>query len=217
MSPKKIDSDALGVLNKSLGLSGAGSPVTELMDGVVDQVLSVNEVARRGRTQAATQGIYTAVFENVHSAGDSERSSVNIYDIGLGVIPPWPDPMPIQFDIWLLGATAIRLSGSGTVLANLGIIYGAAQQGWGRTDTGVGIVANFEHVVANWDSVLQIETLVFLRLEDAGGISSQPGIRLPRSPDTILTFASVSSAAATYRCQVVLGVFPASLGQDGLI
>lgn len=217
MTPKKIDSDALGVLNKSLGLSGAGSPMTELTDGIVDQVLSINEVARRGRTQAATQGIYTGLFENVHSAADTERSSVNIYDIGLGVIAPWPDPMPVQFDIWLLSATCSRLSGTGTVNASLGIIYGAAQQGWGRTDTGVGVVASPEHVVALWDSVIVVETFTFLRLEDVGGLSAQPGIRLPRSPDTVLTFASASSAISTYRCQLVLGVFPASLGQDGLV
>ena len=58
---KKIDSQALDVLQKALGLSGPGSPITELTDGVVDQVLEVGGVIRRSRTQAGTEGIHAAV------------------------------------------------------------------------------------------------------------------------------------------------------------
>jgi len=211
---KKIDSDALGILTKALGLSGAGSPITELADGVVDQALDVAPIVRRSRTQAATGGIYIGGLENVHGAGTTLTTSTFPYNVTVGSFAPYPVPMPLQFDIWLLSATMARASGTGTVTAQLQTIYGAAQQGFGVDDGGAATGAlTLLQTHAYWDTLVTGGTGL-LRSEGPEAII---GLRLPRpSPTTELRFTSTSSAAATYVCLVTLGVFPVALGQDGL-
>ena len=73
---KRIDSDALGILTKALGLTGAGSQLTELADGVVDQALDVVPIVRRGRVIGASEGLFTAIMRNVHT--DAETLTTGI-------------------------------------------------------------------------------------------------------------------------------------------
>jgi len=212
---KKIDSQALGILNKSLGLSGAGSPVTELTDGVVDQVLDVAPIVRRSRTLAGSGGLFVAVFENDHAAADNRTTSIFPYNAGTGnVLPPYPSPMPAQFDVWLLTAGMIRIAGSGTVTGNLSLLMPSAQQGIGVDDAGAatGIVAMLTPLVF-WDTVLAGSIIAQRNL----GVQAQIGQRLPASPATELRLFTTASAAAIYHCFAVLGVFPVGLGVDGLV
>jgi len=213
---KKIDSDALGILTKALGLTGAGSPITELTDGVVDQSLDVVPIIRRGRTQEPSSGIYTAIMQNIHAVADTETTQVNPYAVGTGVIPPYPDPLPPQFDLWLLSATVRRQSGAATVQASLHIQYGSRQQGWGVTDAGVAVVESAPVPIAYWDALVSTQT-TFALLNGANGPYAHRGIRIPRAPNLTLEFTTVASAAATFNCELVLGVFPVSLGQDGIV
>jgi len=214
---KKVDSDALGILTKALGLTGAGSPITELADGVVDQVLSVNEIARRSRTQADLGGIYTGILENNHLIADTVTTSININRMAADLaIPPFPDPMPPQFDVWLLGATLIQLSGSGTLQGALMIRFANSQQGFGVNQAGAAVVDQENVVVASWDIVSTILTTFGLQ----GGVRTpfaRIGMRLPRHVDTRLQFTTISSAAVVFSCQLLMGVFPVALGQDVLI
>ncbi len=214
---KRIDSDALGILTKSLGLTGAGSPITELADGVVDQMLSIAPIVRRSRTQAQTQGIYTGVFSNVHVASDERVSTFLPYTPAAGVsIAPYPSPVPAQFDIWLLGATVRRTAGSGTVTAALFVLYEGVQQGFGVDSAGAAVVAASQMPVAFWDTFRGTGSVTIA--VTSGGLNIPPiGLRLPRQPATQLLFRSSSSAALTLSCDVILGVFPVALGQDGLV
>ena len=213
---KRVDSDALGILNKSLGLTGAGSPVTELQDGVVDQVLEVGPIVRRGRTQEPSSGIYTAVMQNVHSAATTITTQVDPYAVGVGVIPPYPDPLPPQFDLWLLSATVRRQSGAATVQASLHIQYGTRQQGWGVDDSGVAVAVSAPVPIAYWDALVSTQT-TFALLNGANGPYAHRGIRIPRAPNLTLEFTTVSSATGTFNGELVLGVFPVALGQDGIV
>ncbi len=214
---KRIDSQALDILTKSLGLTGAGSPLTELTDGVVDQMLSINEMVRRSRTQGVTGGIYSGIMRNIHTDAETLNSTLDPYDVGTTIaIPPYPPVMPPQFDVWLLGAALLRASGGGTIAAALRVTHDPAQVGWRVDDGGAAFAGTGNFVVAFWDSLI-----------DASGIFGiMPGtaapfafirMRLPRSPNTRLTFSSVSSLTSTYDLQVLLGVFPVALGQDGLV
>lgn len=216
---KKIDSDALGDITRALGLSGRGAPITELTDGIVDQSLNVNELVRRGRTIAGTQGIFTAVMRNVHGAGNTLATTVSPYETPAGnTIAPWPSPMPKQFDIWLLSATVRQASGTGTLAAALYIDYAGTQQGWGETDSGGGIVSAERIPLAFWDALATVSN-EFAVLNQLGTFA-RIGMRIPRPMvlgDTNLVFISVSSAIATFDCQLVLGVFPIGFGQDGLL
>lgn len=212
---KKIDSQALGVLNKSLGLSGAGSPSTELTDGIVDQVLSVGEVVRRSRTQAGSEGLYSAILQNVHTDAEVLTVQINPYNIGTGVIPPWPDPMPAGFDIWLMGASVRRVSGASTLTGALFYQWPSANQGWGVDDSGVAVVESAPMGLIHWDSLVTLNTTSG-RLQGSRGLWQSVGMRLPRGSNGSLRFVSSSSVTATFDCQIILGVFPAALGQDGV-
>jgi len=216
---KKIDSDALGTITRSLGLSGRGAQITELTDGIVDQALSVNELVRRGRTLAASEGIFTAVMRNEHTDAQVLATTVPPYQPPAGLTrAPYPSPVPKQFDVWLLSATLRQASGGGTLAAVLYIDYAGPQQGWGVTDSGGGIVSAERIPLAFWDALATVsnEFGVLNQL----GTQAKIGLRIPRPMnlgDTNLVFVSSSSLTATFDCQLVLGVFPTGLGQDGIV
>ena len=213
---KKIDSDALGILNRSLGLSGIGSPVTELEDGIVDQTLSVNDIARRGRSLAATEGIFVWRLRNAHTDATSTTSTINPFAVGTTLAhPPYPSPMPAQFDVWLLKATLRRVSGTGTLSAALHLnmpahVVGISVQGVGSL--GIGITS---HTIAFWDAVA-VENVGFGILNQ-GGTMANLGYRLPRSATTQVVFATTSSATSVYDLLITAGVFPIALGQDAVV
>ena len=214
---KRVDSDALGTINKALGLTGAGSALTELHDGVLDQVFEVSASVRRGRTQAATDGVYTAIMQTVHGAADSQVTDQRPYDLIAGGIAPYPNPMPPQFDIWLLGAELNRVSGTGTVEATLAMRYGTPKMGWAIDEAQAAVTpSNPEFVIAFWDA-LAVEGTTFGILHGSNGPYARFGYRLPRDVGSDLVFRSTASAIATYNCNIVLGVFPVGLGQDALV
>lgn len=212
---KIVDSDALAFVTRALGLTGAGAATTELIDGTVDQVLDIVPLVRRGRTFASTQGIFTGILQNVHTDAESLLTSVDPYEFGAtGLVAPWPSPVPPQFDIWLLGAVVRRESGSGTFTGILETHI--AVQGWGIDDSGVAVVSTLGFPIVRWDAVVT-ETIVF-GVTAGGELPYAPiGMRLPRSGESTLAFRSTSSLTSTYSCQVVLGLFPVSLGQDGMV
>ena len=215
---KKIDSDALEIVNKSLGLTGAGSPVTELQDGVVDQILDVGPAARRGRSIAPSDGIFTGLIQNGHLAGDERTTQLDVYEVGTVVsIPPYPAIVPVQFDIWLLYATVRRSTGAATVDAALFYQMPSANQGWGVDNAGAQVVESAPMALAFWDT-LQVLNTTFGLMGTLGPMA-KIGIRLPRGNPVngSLRFVSSTSAAATIQCQMVFGIFPVSLGQDGLV
>lgn len=215
---KTIDSDALELVNTALGLTGAGAPVTELQDGVVDQVIDVGRIARRSRTLRPNDGIFIGIMRNVHAGSGSLINTSDPYDLAPAlVISPYPAPVPKQFDLWLLGASVTFVSGTGTLTAALTMTYRAAQQGWGETNGNAFVIGSTEVPVAHWDSVITEGAIVFAGLSGDRGPHAQIGMRLPRSVDTALRFRSTASAVASFDLQLVLGMFPASLGQDGSV
>jgi len=211
---RRVNSDALGTVWKALGLTGQGAELTEMPDGILDQVVDVGPMIRRGRTQATTEGIYTPVLRNIHTDAESLSSSVTPYDVP-GAIAPYPSPMPQQFDVWLLGASVHLLSGAGTLSAFLTVNWVAANQGWGIDDSAAPIGAvNIEKAVARWDAIATVT--VGVGLQPDGNPWARLGVRLPRAAATSIIFRSKSSVTATFDCQLMIGVFPVGMGQDGL-
>jgi len=209
---KKIDSQALGILTKSLGLTGAGSPITELMDGVVDQVLDIGPCVRRGRTQAGTEGIYSVALRCAHVGADSEFAIMDPYNALLaGVRAPYPSPMPAGFDIWLLAVGGTQGGGSSTVNVVLRVQFPGSQQGFGIVDS-TAVVVDADMVVARFDAAVATTGSYFIA--ESGDAIIYPKMRLPRSLTIQLRMDSVSSGATTHTLNILLGVFPTALGQD---
>jgi len=209
---KVVDSDALGEVTKALGLTGKGAGITEFLDGQLDQTLDVAPIVRRGRTQAGSQGIYTAALRNVHAGAGNLSTAVNPFDITVGALPPYPAPMPAQFDVWLIGAGVQRVSGTGTLAAGIFVRQGdAAGQGFGEDDSGVAVVSSRSTALAFWDST--VTELTTFALQNGSNPYQAINMRL-RRPVTTVTFSSTASALATFEATLLIGVFPLSLGQD---
>jgi len=213
---KRIDSQALGVVTKSLGLTGAGAQVTELIDGTVDQVLDVGELARRGRTQGDIQGIFTPIFRNTHTDANTVSVAVDPYNVGTTiVVAPYPPEIGPGFDVWLIGASLRHSSGtaSGFALGTLSLTVGTQSEGWG-SHAGSQILVAQPMRLAQWDS-MATDVSAFGVLAGDRGPHERIGLRLPRGGGgSILTFASVSTVTVGVDCQLILGVFPVALGQD---
>jgi len=213
---RRIDSDALHILTKSLGLTGPGEQGTELFDGVVDQTFDITKVARRGRTQVATDGIYSATMRNAHSGATTVTNTIEPYTVATAlIVPPYPDPVRAQFDIWLLQASLRQVSGTGTLSATLAVRY-PGQQGWGRSEVGTQVLVAQAHRLAHWDALVTVGT-AFGVLAGSEKPTADINLRLARGGATELIFITVSSATAAFDCQLTLGVFPVALGQDGVV
>ena len=207
----RFTGDALGILQQSLGIPGIGSPRTELADGVVDLSVDVNAFARRGRTQALSQGIYTGAMQNIHSAGNTVTSSITPYNVAVGVIAPYPSPVDRSFDVWVLGFSVRQTSGAGTMTAVVYTDTPGNAQGWGIDSAGTAVVGGARIALAYWSSILAGPNLTF-GLLDQGGVFQRTAVRI--LPNQSLVFASTSSEAAEFRCEVLTGLFPLALGQD---
>jgi len=208
---KTVDSQALGILNKQLGITGRGAQVTELLDGTLEQTFDTGPAVRRGRTLAATTGLVTGTLSNVHTVAETLTSSIEPYAVAVGAIAPYPTPVPDTLDVWLLAATARQFSGTGTFTGSLFLDYPNATQGWGINDSGAAVVRQDEHAIIVWDSILAVGPQ--FALMENGQPWQRLGLRLPRG-GTILRWRSISSAAATFDCQLLMGLFPVALGQD---
>ena len=209
---KPFDSQALGVLNKVLGVTGQSALTrTELADETLFQTIDVAEVARRGGTLADTLGIFTGILETVHTDAETLSVVVDPFSFGAGTIAPFPDPIPTKFDLWLISAAVTQISGSGTLVAVLRLNFPAPAQAFGVNDSGVAVVAGATYAIALWDSVLAAPSAT-IGLQESGEPVAKINMRLPRNCN--LVFASTSSLTSSFRCQLVFGLFPITLGQD---
>lgn len=212
---KRIDSDALVLLNRMLGLGGGGSGATDLDDGVVSQTLDILSVVRRARTPARSLGWFFGQFRNIHAAGGALQSSINPFAVGALAHNAYPTSIRRDFDLWLISASVNRAAGAGALdgatLLNSAV---AADHGWGVDDSGAGFGPGAGLLLlARWTGLDSS-----IAGQDAHGIAGdgsvlvQIGQRIPRN--TVIRFNSDAAAAATFDCVVTLGVFPEGLGQD---
>ncbi len=215
---KQIKSAALGKMDRALGLAGKGADKTELLDGEVHQTMDVARIARRSLTLAGSEGIFTAVWRNIHGASGEIFTNLQPYepnDTLPNIIAPYPAIVSPDFDLWLLSAFVERISGTGTCEAMLAIQY--LQQGFGMDNLGAAVVDNLNQIVARWDTVVETQTSTeYMTNVASGEVEKVLNRRLPRhgAPSLAMIFVTEASAAATYELQCVLGMFPAAMGQD---
>lgn len=215
---KVINSAYLEPLNKALGLAGAGDSQTELLDGTVDQVLDVGQIARRGGTLAGTTGVFRVILRVINAGTGTVITSYQPYEPGeTGLVAPYPNPVPDLFDLWLIGASIERVSGTGTLnAARLQLTN--IQIGFGIDSVGVSAAASTSVItLASWDSISAA-------IEPRYGLSQlanpfqKIGLRIPKKgaiASPFLSFAvNVTAAAATFDGVLLIGILPAALGQD---
>lgn len=213
---KYITSDALTEVDRALGLSGPGSPQPTFADGELIQTFDTGPSVRRGRTLAGTTGLFHCGLRNVHAAADSQTSRIDAYNPGaLIAVDPYPDSVPPEFDVWLIGVGLRRISGTGTLTASFGFAW-ASGLGWGENQAGDAFVPSGNIPLVFWDTLVTAVNVV--GQSDDGTVFRKLGIRVPRTTGgaTELIFISTASAIATYDANIIVGLFPVGLGQDGV-
>jgi len=208
-----IKNAILKPIQRLIGIAPASSPTVVDTGNVSLTMPILPDMARRSLASQPTGGWFQGVLENVHSAGDAEISSINPYEAAADAVAPYPIAIDdLLFDLWIVAVGGIRSSGSGGLTSGVvSITPSAHTQGWGRDDVGAPVVASPRMTIASFDAINSDGALDFFITEQ--GLPFQPlNLRIPRN--SLLTFHSTSAAAAEYQAWVLLGLFPAGLGQD---
>ena len=90
---------------------------------------------------------------------------------------------------------------------------GPAQHELAGAQVAAGITS---HAIARWDAIID-ESVIYGQNSISGETRVDLGFRLPRSTTTQLVWATTATAVAQYRCLITVGLFPVSLGQDGVV
>ena len=214
---KKIESDALVLVNRILGLGGGSLQAESSLDEqTVSMVLDITNALRRGRAGGVDGGLFYGVFENTHAASGALTSTVDPYNPA-GLVPDisaYPTPVPVGFDVWYIGGSMDRSSGAGDL--NGAVVFlgpTAQQQGFGVRDNDARVVTNPGISLIRWTALDTTITGVERGIVDgAGGYFARVALRLARG--VTINFRSEAAALATFRHTGFFGVFPESLGQD---
>ena len=131
----QIDTNALSGVSPALGVgnpSSATVPV-EFDDANLQQVLDVGGLVSRARAPYPSSGIFAASIYHEHTGSNMLTTTVNPYKIsdtaGFTTQSPWPDPVPEDMDVWLLGCSGFA-ENDNVSAASVQIICPKASVAW---------------------------------------------------------------------------------------
>ena len=208
-----LKSQALGILNKAIGLSG-GSGVggeTQLDDDNVSQVLATNDIIRRSLTLAGSDGIFLAITQNTHGAGSSTQIEVNRPQ-GLAHAP-YPAIIPDGLEVWVLGVCGFLVSGTASNFTDCTchIQMPSVSQGMSSNQSGAQLGAVSTNLPIAFFDNIQAGSFDAAQLED-GGLYYPIKIRVRRG--SVIQFRSNATNAVVVQMNWLCGLFPIGLGQD---
>ncbi len=212
---RKIDSDALTLVQRQLGLSGIAEPGTMLLGDELVQSLDVSSAVRRSRADIASGGIFNILLQNDHGGADSEVSSVDLYEAAANALNTYPRAVSNRFDVWLLAVSAQRITGAGlTTAAVWEWLFPQRFMGVGRDDGGSTVAAKaVDFPIAFFDEMTAVPSgNVYARNSLTLEVSVYPKTRVPRG--ALLQFSTTSSGIMLVDGNALIGVFPLGMGQD---
>jgi hypothetical protein len=208
---RDVDSQALRLVSRALGI---GNPVTAVEqvsfdDSVLQQVLEVGPLVRRGGTLERTAGLYMADFDNVHAAPGAVASSVDPYapsSPGAG----YPSPVPTGLEVWLLGAQVAAVAGvhSTTQHSRVSLLVPGVQRAFGDAAP-----TNYtlEYSLHLGELPILAGTVVYINALGYTG-TARRAVRVTRG--STINMSSVAANAGTITFQLGIGLFPVALGED---
>jgi len=211
-----VKNPLLGPLQSLIGVAPSGQPLT-LDDSNISLVLPIiPEIARRGQVIGNLTGWFQGILENVHSGADNEISSIDPYAAGADAVPPFPQLVEDNFDLWLLGAMLAESSGTPALVGGIfSMNTQGRMQGFGRDDQGAPVVAQVPLVLAAWNGTFTAAAYAPgdpCTLVGSGELFKKLGLRIPRG--AVLRLHTTSGAAGEFHLSLLMGLFPAGLGQD---
>jgi len=211
-----VKNPILALLQNMIGITPAPLPLV-LDDSNISLVLPIiPEITRRGQTIGNLTGWFQGILENVHSGADNEISTIDPYSAGADAVEPFPVEIQPGFDLWVLGA---QLSVSSGTPALVGAIFSlnleGRQQGFGRDDVGAPVVGNVPLTLAAWDGTFTAAAYADgdpCTLTGSDEVFKYLALRIPRGAN--LRLHTTSGAAGEFQLSLLMGLFPAGLGQD---
>lgn len=216
---RSIDTDALELVAPALGV-GAPGTATELVefdDGTLQQVFDVAPLVRRAGAPNTGIGL-VRISVNYASGAGSNTVTAELRNPGIGS-QGWPaaDIAAGKVDVYLIGASLQRTSGSSTLTASSLSLALPSGVHMPRLDVGTGTQAT-ELGLAQWDALIT-GTGIFAGFD--GYPFQRIGIRLPPTfptqlsvGSTRLSFFSTSDGVGQFSCAVLVAFLRAGLGQD---
>lgn len=207
-----VDSAALSWVAKALRLSTHGSQRTIFIDERLEQTLDIGPLVRRGLTHGAAEGLYSANIRNTHSGAEGNVATVvDPWELGIAAKQPFPTPIPAVLDLWLIGFNAINVSTPAVFdSAFFDLAMPVVAQAFGTATTNV--------TVAGWGGEKTLAGTVHLIVHSNSPqlIFTRPAIRVPRAATFRFHTRNVGATAPVYQLNMLLGLFPAALGQDAV-
>ena len=206
-----VDSQALQRVSKTLQLSTPGAQETLFIDERLEQVVDVSPMIRRGLTLAGTEGLYSANVRTTHSGSQGNVStSIDVYNLGGTARPPFPASIPDNLDLWLTGFSAENVSGPTFFDTGfLDMLITTEQQAFGTVTTNIQL--------GGWVTEKSFAGVALLVGQQSVGFGMFFGARIRIPRNAILRFHTRNNGANSpvYQLNLLLGLFPSSLGQDG--
>ena len=211
-----LKSQALGILNKAIGLaggSGAGGE-TQLDDDNVSQVLATNDIIRRSLTLAGSDGIFLAITQNTHGSGSTTQTSqIEVNLPGALAHAPYPAKIPDGLEVWVLGVTGFLVSGTATNFTDCTchVQMPAVSQGMSSNQSGAQLgsvstnlpVAFFDNITAgSFDTAQMPDGQIYYPIK----------MRVRRG--SVIQFRSNATNPVVVQMNWLCGLFPIGLGQD---
>lgn len=216
-----IDSSALTVLRRSLGIAGTGSGQTDLDDGNLSQVIDVVPISRR--SLAFGSGIWQFQMIFVHSNTTGRNTIFDPYEPKTAGGTPsnkngYPVIVPHGFDVWLIAMSLTTNDATDFSSVTAGIVTAATASGMNITNTnGVSTSpggAALEFPLAHWDTTDVMTNGTIAGLTIQGDLIARLGYRLRRGERISVDSVTDTAGTATNSVTLTLGLFPVALGQD---
>ena len=217
-----IDSSALTVLRRALGIAGTGSGQTDLDDGNLSQVIDVAAISRR--SLAFGSGIWQFQMIFVHSNTTGRNIIFDPYEprtTAGGTSSNkngYPTIVPHGFDVWLIAMSLTTNDATDFSSVTAGIVTAATASGMNITNTnGVSTSpggAALEFPLAHWDTTDVMTNGTIAGLTIQGDLIARLGYRLRRGERISVDSVSDTGGTVTNSVTLTLGLFPVALGQD---
>ena len=189
---------------------------TDLDVDNVTQVLSINEIVRRSEAGGAVAtGLFIGVLECDNGAGATNiEATIDPYNPGAAAGPGYPVSIDERFDVWILEVTGRRSAGTPANFTEslFGIDDPATHLAFGIDDAGSVITPLPVRSLVRFTDIEELTNTNNVLVDEVGQCRFNVTQRIRRG--SILSYGCIASNAVTTRVQILMGLFPAGLGQD---
>jgi len=217
-----IDSGALDVVQRQLGLTGKGSQEAVFEDGVAQQSFDIFSAVRRGQSARGDGGYFYLAMSHEHAGAGAISQGVNPYQVADAVVfNEWPGNdggagVTRNFDVWIESVGLERTDAGAGVMARPAVVrltMGTSSLGIGIDGAGAVLEATGSQMIAMWDGLVTVAGAIVTAVNlDTNEMVKKLGFRMPRSGT--LQFITDMDAAVDMKFTLAMMLVPVAMGSD---